>query len=241
MPLWSRRKESADQKQSLESSPGGSLVYRYSSPAKPLIGVPGTDYVSHAKERERIYDDLFGKCKDVLHELPPLVPHIDVYRYQPGHKCRDFWTLVTSGMSDVTMTLPESMGKGCARAELIFYCADPKEPYSHMLQAMARFPHDNKTWLGAGHTIPNGNPPGPLFEDTPDLDCFLFMPSIVRPDNKLGIRLSIGGDPVNFLWVVPITSAEEDPKLKKGMNAIYDLLDMNRHPHVFKGNRKSYV
>jgi hypothetical protein len=54
-------------------------------------------------------------------------------------------------------------------------------------------------------------------------------------------RFVIDGDPVNFLLVVPITSAECDFKMKKGMNAFYDVLKKVDHSIVFTGNRKSYV
>ena len=140
----------------------------------------------------------------------------------------------------VEMTLPPDVSDAPCRVELIFYCSDPKEEYLETIRRLAHFPHDNKTWLGPGHTMPNGNPPAPLWGSA-ILDSFLFMPTIVKPDGSLPNQLVLGGQPVHFLWVVPLSSPECDLKLKKGFDAILDLFDVHQHPHVFDTGRKSYV
>jgi Suppressor of fused protein (SUFU) len=88
--------------------------------------------------------------------------------------------------------------------------------------------------------MPNGNPPAP-FWGSAMLDTLLFMPPIVTQDQTLPEDLKLGGDPVHFLWVVPLTTAERNFKLKKGFDAILDLFQQHRHPHVFDPNRKSYL
>jgi hypothetical protein len=189
--------------------------------------------------REDVYETLFGKCDFVYHEMLPLVPHIDVYRFPPSGS-RAFHTFVTSGMSDLSMNSPAELGGSVRRVELVFYASEDKQEYQELLRRLAHFPHDNHTWIHWGHTMPNGTPPTPVF-GSKALDTLFFMPTIVRPDSELGDQLSWNGDPVNLVWCVPISTAECQLKLERGAEAIYDLFQEKRHPFVFAGDRKSYV
>lgn len=242
--MWPFGKKREENKPTPElTSPGGSVMLRYGGHEfdKPQFGVLGEESIEWAKRREAVYEEMFGTIGEVFHEVLPMIPHIDVYQFKPGYRGRDFWTLVTSGMSDLAMSLPSEVPKTLARTELIFYCDKPEKNYLNLLRVLSHFPHDNKTWLGEGHTMPNGNPPAPIFNHTPHLTTFVFIRSILSPDNDLGKRLDIGGCPVNFLWIVPLSTEECNLKLEKGIGAIYDLFDAVHHPHVFRGDRKSYV
>lgn len=225
------------------TSPGGSEMLKYDGHEfdRPQYGVLGEETIEWTKKREEIYEDIFGPIGEVFHEVLPIIPHVDVYQIKPGYKGREFWTIVTSGMSDLAMTLPEHVANERSRAELVFYCDKPEKDYLNLLRVLAHFPHDNKTWIGPGHTMPNGNPPTPIFASTPNLTTFAFIGTILSPDKELGNRLVIENCPVNLLWVVPITNQECELKLNKGMDAIYDLFDSVQHPHVFTGDRKSYI
>lgn len=234
---WSRKRKPEG-----EVSEGGSKILRHGGNEfnKPQFGVPDEASVEFAEKREAAYDNLFGKSAHVWHELLPLVPHIDVYRFPPGFKGRDYYTLATSGMSNFRMKLPPGIDIKYARAELIFYCTEPKDDYAELLRRIAHFPHDNNTWLGPGHTMPNGTPPAPVFGSAA-LDSFMFIPTIVSPDKDLPNKIKLDADPVSFLWVVPITTAECELKLRKGTSAILDLFNRFEHPFVFSGDRRSYV
>jgi hypothetical protein len=142
-------------------------------------------------------------------------------------------------MSDLGMRLP-ARTDASRRVELILYCAEPKPEYVATMRWLAHFPHDQKTWVGEGHTIPNGQPPAPFWGSSV-LDTVLLMPTIVNRDATLPKELVLDGDAVHFLWVVPLTSAECRLKLAKGFDAILDLFEKHRHPHVFDPSRKSYV
>jgi hypothetical protein len=194
-----------------------------------------------AQAREKVYTTLFGEAQSVFHEIVPLVPHIDVHTFKRSGRQGDVFALVSSGMSDLPMRVPPNAGHGAPRrVELIFYCAEPKQEYVETLRWVARFPHDQKTWLSYGHTLPNGNPPAPLW-DTEVLETLLFMPTIVQRDQTLPKELVLAGDPVHFLWVVPLSTAECNLKLEQGFGAILDLFEKHHHPHVFDAARKSYV
>ena len=238
MKDWFSRKPAP---QEVGKSKGGSRLIKYGdkSESKPEIGFLEESTLANTEDRERIYTELFGEADSVLHELLPLIPHIDVYRFPPNGK-RDFFTFVTGGMSDLPMNAPADLGTEYRRAELIFYSTENRDDYPQLLRHLAHFVHNNRTWLHWGHTMPNGHPPVPLF-NTKKLDTFFFMPSIVEPDSTLGDKLKIEDEPVHLVWCVPITTAECQLKLDEGSNALYDLFDANDHPFAFSGDRESYV
>jgi hypothetical protein len=73
------------------------------------------------------------------------------------------------------------------------------------------------------------------------LDTTLLLPPLVQGDQTLPDELTLAGDPVHFLWVVPVTTAECELKLSNGLEAILNLFDRHRHPDVFGPNRSSYL
>jgi hypothetical protein len=166
-----------------------------------------------------------------------VIPRIDVHTFYRRAEGRRVCALVTSGMSDLEMDAPDD---GIRRAELIFYCDEPKQEYIDTIRWLARFPHSQKTWIGYFTTIPNGNPPEPIW-DGPALDTIIFLPPIVVRDQALPKELVLQGEPVHFLWLVPISTAECNLKLAKGSEALLDIFEQRRHPHVFDPMRKSYI
>jgi len=54
-------------------------------------------------------------------------------------------------------------------------------------------------------------------------------------------ELILGGEPVHFLWLVPLTTPECNLKLAQGFGALLDLFELNHHPYVYDPNRRSYV
>ena len=226
-----------------KTAPDGTQIIRHET-FERQIGIPDERTVAFRRAREAAYNQLFGEALTVSHELLPQIPHIDVYTFKRTFKRPEgdqfVYPLVTGGMSDLPMTLPPQAKDSPRRVELIFYCNEPREEYIQTLRSIAHFPHDSKSWLGDGHTMPNGNPPEPFWGST-DLDTLMFMPPIVSKDQTLPGILQLEGDPVHFLWVVPLTTAECNRKLQNGFDAMLDLFDQNRHPHVFDPHRKSYV
>ena len=223
------------------TSKGGSRLIKYGGHEfdRTQFGFTDESTQELVELREKSYDSIFGKSDLVYHEIMPMVPHIDIFKYPPTAE-RPFYTFITSGMSDIPMTLPKELSSEYRRIELVLYTSEDKPEFSEMLRRLAHFPHDNQTWLHWGHTMPNGTPAELLF-DSSCLDSFFFIPSIVRPDSELGKRLIWQGEPIHLVWCVPISTAECNYKLEKGSNAIYDLFDKFDHPIAFSSNRKSYV
>lgn len=224
-----------------ETSPGGSVIHRYSEAAwaSTPVGFTSESAVGFGKTRDEVYRRRFGEAKMVYHEVIPLIPHVDVMEYRRTDEAGQVCTLVTSGMSDLAMYVPSKVD-ATRRVELIFYCNEPQPEYVETMRWLAHFPHDQKTWIGSFHTIPNGNPPTPLW-GSDSLDTLFLIPPIVKKDANLQEELILDGDGVEFLWIVPLTTAECKLKLKKGSNVILDLFQENRHPYIFDRNRKSYV
>ena len=137
-----------------KKAPDGTTIIRHDE-VQPQLGVAaGTEGFRAA--REAAYEQIFGKPLSVSHELLPLIPYIDVYTFQRKRGDQIEYSLVTGGMSDIEMTLPKRAERDVPRrVELIFYCAEPCEEYIGILRWLAHFPHNSKSWLGHGHTMPN--------------------------------------------------------------------------------------
>jgi hypothetical protein len=228
-----------------EITPGGSGIIRHGMPLRLRYEISDKSTLENIRLREQAYADLFGPDGVVYDDaMPGLIPHIDVYVYRPGFGRRDFYTVVTGGMSDLRMKLPEDAPADMpARVEMVFYLPgdrEPKEEYIAFMHKMGRFCFDYNTWLGWGHTIPNGNPPQPIFVGT-KFDSLLVIGPPMSPDNELGKGLFLEGDAVHLLWVVPVTTAEREFKLEHGTQALLEIFDKVQHPFVFDETRASYV
>jgi hypothetical protein len=68
-------------------------------------------------EIERHIEKHIGEISMVFHEMIADIVHIDIHQVPPG-KDRPYWTLVTSGMSDLPMKTPEG-AEDFAYAELM--------------------------------------------------------------------------------------------------------------------------
>ncbi len=74
------------------------------------------------------------------------------------------------------------------------------------LQRLTRFSRETQTWLGFGHSIPNGTPPVPFAPSTQQCASFL-LPPLEMPEKFARLRLE-DGEILNFWAIVPITKDE---------------------------------
>lgn len=194
----------------------------------------------------------------VLHEIVSDIVHIDVNIIPPEGE-RDYYVLWTSGMSDLPMNLPDGDydKKEFNRAELFMYLpADwkfgkmgemdsqvPDEYYwpVHWIRFLARFPHEYHTWLGSGHTLPNGENYAPLGEGT-EMGGFFFIPPISLGDKYPGVEplTCKDGVKINFLWAIPMYKEEIEFKLEEGFDAMMDLFSEKEFPRVLDPKRENY-
>ncbi len=180
-----------------------------------MKNIPNTTR-KHIENREKYYEQRFGPMLDlVAHSTDKQPVHVDIYAVKPNPECA-YWTLVTSGMSDLPMTIPASV-KGIAvpRIELIMYANSPKPWMFKVLKALAEFPSRQKTYLYWFHTW---TPNGLLTETAPQLTSCLLLPPHLDDNSQNELR--IDGDRVEFLWVLPITERECSYAVQNGSGTL---------------------
>lgn len=214
-----------------EVTEGGSVVYRHEERTIPVELTQG-DGESIDRISQHIEQHL-GEIDVVWHELVSDLVHIDIHVVCPTDE-RPWITLLTTGMSQAPMNTPPQ-AEGLRYAELLVNLPSDwpltSEAFEdecnywplRLLKSLARLPHAYDTWLGHGHTIPNGDPAVPYASNTGFNGAILVRPVTV-PEEFL--TLDISEDKViNFDAVVPLYGEEMDLKLKKGTEALLERFD----------------
>lgn len=216
-------------------TPGGSPIYRYDTPEEQELRTPRKSGI-YAKEVEAHFEVFFpGRESRVLHEIVSDLIHVDVHVMWPTPE-QDFFVVYTTGMSDLPMTpdlsIPEEDRKNLELAELFLFLPGnwplskegmpPEEAYwpIRMMKFMAHFPHQYHTWLGWGHTMPNGPDYAPL-DDSVSFGGVVFSGGsgrLGRLDTEDGHRLSL-------LHLIPAYKEEIEYKLKYGMGELMKLFE----------------
>ena len=171
----------------VETHPSGSPILRHEARQRafePAIGDSGA-----LEQIDAHIEKHLGPIAMVFHEIISDLVHVDIHQIAPTDE-RPYWTLVTSGMSDRPMTVPE--GADVPRfAELILSLPTDwpmkQETWKDerwywpipWLKVLARLPHEYKTWLGWGHTVPNGDPAEPFADGTEFIGVVLLSPILV--------------------------------------------------------------
>jgi predicted Zn finger-like uncharacterized protein len=211
-----------------EYSESGMPIYRHGHRQKAFTPVTGdTESIEAISGHVEAH---LGPVAGVFHELVSDLVHIDVHMVGPSDD-RPFHTLVTSGMSDLPMTVPEGADEW-RYAELLL-SLPPSWPLTEeafrdernywpvrLLKVLARLPHEYNTWLGWGHTVPRGDPPQPFAPNTP-LCCALLVQPLLVPDEFVQLRMP-DGRTVHFYGVVPVYRQEMEFKLKHGTEALLE-------------------
>jgi hypothetical protein len=229
---------------SQETSESGAPIYRYKPREESLVPPDMQD--SNLEEISAHIEEHVGKVATVFHEIISDVVHVDIHPVQPTSE-RPYWTLITSGMSDLPMSAPPG-AEEFAYAELMLclpktWKMDQKEwdDEAHYwpirwLKLCARFPHLYHTWLFWGHTIPNGDPPEPFASGTAMCGMLLGTPRTVPDDFT---RLPIRDDKViHFLALYPIYQGEMELKLKEGTERLDELFETHKVTELLNPRRK---
>ena len=216
-----------------EFSASGSEIFRHEPREEPPRVVGGAnpvlDAVTEHVERH------VGEVERVLHEVLSTTVHVDVLEVPPGED-RPFRTLVTCGMSALPMNAPSPEQ---AHAELLLCLpADLADDWpAGLLRSLARLPHEYDTWLGHGHTIPNGDPPEPYAPGT-SLCGALIVPPVMLPKE---IRVLHGDPPTTFYAVVPLHANEMELKLQHGVEALFPHFDRAGVSELLDPRRRSAI
>jgi hypothetical protein len=215
-----------------ELSPSGNPIYRYEAPT-PFAAAGGDANVSLISDHIAAH---LGKAANVFHEIASDTVHIDVHIVMPNDACPCL-RLVTSGMSDLPMHLPE--GVDAPRYLELMMTLPPDWHLSQeafkderwywpvrLLKTLARFPHKYKTWLGWAHTVSHGNPPTPYAANT-GLCGAIVLPSVSVPKQFLRLRVNAEKEIV-FFAIVPLYEEEMNLKLRFGSDKLIKKLDAAR-------------
>ncbi|GKU78549.1 hypothetical protein L3i20_v229460 [Paenibacillus sp. L3-i20] len=214
-------------------SESGQEIYRHEERTTPFQLATGDEatidlITAHIEKHIGVVDFIF-------HEIISDTVHIDVLRVPPT-KERNYYTLVTCGMSTLPMTVPPGAEKFRFAELLICLPADwpmTEETYSlpenywpiEWLKTLARLPHEYNSWLYAGHTIPNGDPEKPFAGNTLLSGVMLTLPSLAEDASAFFNLRASDEKEVHFFCVVPLYSEEMEFKLKKGAEALLEKHD----------------
>ena len=198
----------------------------------------------------------FGEASWVWHEVVSTCVHVDVHVVAPT-PARPLWVVYTTGMSGREMAIPQAArdAKMTPYAELViglpanwplsnskrFALLDEADHATHwpikVVKYFARFPHDYATWLGVGHTVPNGDPPVPFADGMP-FTGVIFLPPVGLLPGPWRVP-SLDGREIQLLSPIPIYGDEMDFKLKNGLDAMLDAFDRHGVTSILSPQRKS--
>jgi hypothetical protein len=169
-----------------------------------------------------------GPAGLVFNETDSDAVHLDIHVVEPTDAF-PFARLVTSGMSDLPMATPAGIDVP-KYAELVMTLPAnwklDQESFRDgawywpiaLLRYLASFPHKYQTWLGWGHTVPNGDPPKPYANSTSLCGAIVLSP-IGVPDAFQRLRLGDGKE-IAFYSVVPLYREEIELAVRSGTDEL---------------------
>lgn len=213
-------------------------------------------FVAAAGQREEVAEAIdrhlaahFGPVEFVLHEIASHLVGIHVYVIGPTAE-RPYQTLITSGMSERPMAVPE--GQGISPYAELMLCLPADWPLTQtalqdertgwpvrVLKQVARLPHEYATWIGEWHSVPNGDPAVPYAPGTPFAGVVVTPMLNVRPEAR---TVDVGdGTLINVLALVPLHPAEVGLKVSRGTEALITALDRGSVSELLDPTRPSLV
>ena len=216
---------------------------------RPANYTPASTNDSAAEEITEHIRKHIGEPASVWHELISDAIHIDIHVVAPTSD-RPYWTLVTSGMSDLPMAAPAR--QEAWRYTELMLCLPPEWQLSeeafkdesnywplYWLKHIARFPHAYHTWVCWGHSIPNGDPARPMHSTVPFTGVVLLRPMTVSTEFW---TLEVRPDKlIQFFALVPLHPSEMMLKLSRGTEALEALFQKHKVTELIKLDRPDMV
>ena len=193
----------------------------------------------------------FGSDLLVLHEEDSVTVHVDVHVVRPC-AARPYFTLLTSGMSDLDMHVPDGL-EDYSLAELCL-CLPPswplgirktgwrKPPYLWpimTLKRMARYPHREKTWFGCGHTVGLADPPKTVAPGVAFTAVLLVHPPTFPPGADT--VQTPDGRTIRYLAMIPLFPREMDFRRRFGSQNLMQKLFKSGVTELLDPKRASVV
>ena len=232
---------------SQEISPSGAPILRHEARDREVDFAQANEQALEAISEH--VEKYIGKIDHVFHELVSDLVHIDVLIVNPTPE-KNYYTLVTSGMSNLPMQVPEG-AEDFRYAELMLCLPSDwkmsqeafqqEENYwpIHWLKRLARMPHEYDTWLFDGHTIPNGDPAEPYASNTKLAGMLLSVPATVTQLEEFFTLRLPDERKVHFFSLLPLYKEEMDFKLKQGNDKLVEKLHSNGVNEIVNLNRKN--
>ena len=177
-------------------------------------------------QREKHYANFLGPLdQKIMRSTDAKIVHVDIYTFAPTSD-REFYTLITGGMSDVKQNVPDDW-IASPRAEIMLYCHEPKPWMYSVLKGLAEMPSNDDTFLSYRHTVPNGMP----MTAEPSLltGYFLFYPILERDEFS---PMLVDGDETDILLMIPITDDEREFAINSGVDKLIDICQEHLDPVI---------
>jgi hypothetical protein len=156
---------------------------------------------------------------------------------RPPVSGRRYTVLSTVGMSCQRMPVVEQVMEdpsGCARIELAIATTMPSPEVARIFLWLAQYPWRAVTWFGAGHSIRwyhepatfplGGGNEGVLLLDDPG--------QLIGPEVPDLSGFAFAGEPVRWLWILPITERERQLAKERGASSLITQLAAQRRSWV---------
>lgn len=211
----------------------------------PMQRQPESVVLPHDPVGEHIATHL-GAPAMFFHETDGGAVQVDIHVIGPSADF-PYVRLVTSGMSKRPMTTPEGAPPF---AELIMTLpanwqldeAAIKEERWYwpvaLMRHLAHYPHNQSTWIGLGHALPNGAPPKPYVEGVGFCGAIL-LPPVSTPEPFHSV--TVEGKDIYFHCVVPLFKEELDLARHQGFAALIDKFNDKDVTDVVDPTRKNTV
>lgn len=231
----------------MERSKSGAPIHRHERTERGFEFAEGDS--ENIEKISAHIEEHIGPVATVLHEVISDLVHVDIHVVEPTPE-RDFYTLVTSGMSDRPMESPEEYAD--LRYSELLICLPKEWPIDdeawqqeehywpiRLLKFLSRFPHEYKAWLWAMHTVPNGDPAAPYASNT-EMSGMILLPPVTTGEAFWELPID-AEKTIHFHAVIPLHQVEMDLKLKKGAEALFDGFDKHGVSELLDPHRSSSV
>lgn len=190
------------------------------------------DEVMRATNAE-LLSRLEGTEPKVLGEVVSDLIALDVLFYPPTEDS-PCWTVVTSGMSDLPMTVPPDYAH-LAYAELTLALPETFEPGDNvfadeanywpigLIKRLARYPHEAGTYLTVAQTVAFADPPVPLDPDGQFVAVLIGIPMLLGDEATEAVPAK-DGRLLNLLSVIPLRAEEYELARTEGADALFDAI-----------------
>lgn len=182
-----------------------------------------------------------------IHEIVSDIVHIDIDSIPPRGD-RNYYTLITSGMSDKSMNTPKKE-REFRYSELLIYLPSTwplsKKDYEHeenywpirWLTKLARMPHECETWFGPGHTVSNEDPPEP-FAGSTKMCGFAFSHPLNEHRDFWQLKIN-PQKTINYLQAIPLYKEEMNFVVENGLESLLEIFKEKGISPVLDVNREN--